>query len=152
MRGSPVFLHTLHKELWLWLAEHPSCEKMDFLEKCKLPLALYDDLLCHHECPACLYADIQRAKNRNERCQNCPLDVRNIHTGHCDCLNGLHTRWTVAHEAYERMTVLNTLMDDQRLVSCIRLLYSIAKGVAEQIAHLPVRQGVVCGEIPTFYE
>lgn len=149
MSSSPAFLHTLHKEMWLWLAEHPSCDKMDFLERCKLPQALYDNLLCHHECPACLYADILRAKNRNERCQNCPLDVQNVYTGHCDCLNGLHTRWTVAHEAYERTTVLYALTDDQRLAPCIQLLHSVVKDLAEQIAQLPVRQGVVCGEIST---
>lgn len=150
--SKPVFLHTLHKEMWSWLATHPSCDTLDFLETHKLPRTLYDDLLCHHECPACLYADKLCWENKKERCQNCPLDVRNVQGDHCDdgCLNGLHTRWTVAHEAYERTTVLYALTDDQRLVSCIQALSTIVKSTAEQIAQLPVHQGVVCGEV--FYE
>lgn len=152
--SKPVFLHTLHKEMWSWLATHPSCGKFDFLNRCKLPRALYDGLLYQHGCPACLYADILRQENKNELCQNCPLDARNVRGGCCtdDCLNGLFVRWDVAHEAYERTTVLYARIDDLRLVPGIQLLSSIIQEVAEQIAQLPVRQGVICGEISESYE
>ena len=115
----PVFNHTAHKQLWLWLAVHPTKTKNDWrgwkdIRNCHVAKTCFAcEYAGQSEYSLCIYTEICNG--------GCPLiwgGERNI----CFEEDAIFTQWEYASKNSHRTR----------------------KRLALQIANLPVREGVKC--------
>ena len=86
----PTFYHSLHKEMWLWLAENPEAAKSDW------PRWNETDVVgkAIHHCFAC--SALEEGATAHD-CERCPL-LWGTPTNQCigDEYNGLYEQWVDA--------------------------------------------------------
>lgn len=78
MKPIRVFNHTLHKQMWNWLANHPDCEKEEWPGLQALPeKQIMEFAMYHYCCFACWVAGNDDRNTRRDMgaiCKSCPLD------------------------------------------------------------------------------
>lgn len=145
------FERTRHIHMWEWISKHPGATKDMYLEENSVPSEL--NIRGHGRCYACLYAAEQtyvRGTGHEGCCCNCPLEgISTIPA----CREGLYARWTKYTEMYEEIEnyaneeELTTHRSEQVLNALRKLKMECAKEasrLAMEIAHLPVKPGVLC--------
>ena len=133
-----VFEHTLHRTMWLYLAEHPGVVKVDAVVYLKieglLTIDMEERLWNHARCFACLYADkvYKPLSVGGGRCGHCPFKNVNRNKG---CLNAVFNDW------HKTTCDLNRKYFTPASRTATEKLCSM---YARCIANWPVKDDVIC--------
>ena len=98
------FNQTLHKELWLWLADHPKEDKLAWPKWKQL-------INPRNDCYACEYTK-QHSPNFFD-CKNCPIiwEENDAHENVCDGKNGVWTKWNNCSTENERSALARQIAE-----------------------------------------
>lgn len=137
---TPVFSHTLHKQMWEWISENPRRQEKDFISSCNISRYRRQALLANGCSFACEYARtlVADAPMGSDLCRFCPLVCED---GGDWCLGGLVSKWSELREV--RQYVIRKKDAWERLEAVQRFVEEKMRDVALQIANLPVREGVI---------
>lgn len=119
-----IFYHTLHKQMWDYLANNPDKEKHNFVEMLPKEEAIK---FGSSQCTACEYSikEAMRLDNYSKKCINCPFEYPTEDWG---CLNGLYEEYMKANLKYRETG------DEYFRTRTIEL--------ATKIRDMPVKRGV----------
>ena len=109
------FQLTLHRKLWMWLADNPEMEKEDWHGWDDGYRDEFDEITVVGNCFACEYDSLHR-----NTCKDCPLVWPNKDNSCVSADNGLFSLWESTDNPETRANLART------------------------IAELPVREGVEC--------
>lgn len=139
-----IFDVSFHKEMWLWLAEHPGKDGRDFSRAHNL----FSKVLFHSETVyTCKYANAAWNMSDDDAplCSACPLQFRRDLNkwGKIPCLGGVYLEWSNATSAVQS---LEDNPNNPRTIEGLSLdsAKRLCRMYAKSIANMSVRNGVCC--------